>query len=159
MISDIIHDIIQIVYDIMYDIIGILQNPNPHSMCCSSLAAANNPPAQRSDAGDGGNDPDREMDPDEARDYADQGPLPERDMEEDNEILATLLKHMPSCMNAYDIEKVQCIRLQLYQSGPCRKLWRLETCHHWMKMQPMSSHRANTFCRITLVSTMSTQQN
>ena len=69
---------------IMYDILCILQTPNPHSMCCSSLAVANLPPAQRSDAGNGGNDPDREMDPDEACDYADQGPLPERDMEEDN---------------------------------------------------------------------------
>jgi hypothetical protein len=48
------------------------------------------------------------MDPDEARDYVDQGPqaLPDRDMEEDNEILATLLKHMPSCMNADDIEQL-----------------------------------------------------
>ncbi len=36
----------------------------------------------RSDEGDGGNDQDREMDPDEARDYADQGPLSDRDMEE-----------------------------------------------------------------------------
>ena len=27
-------------------------------------------------------------------------------MEEDNEILAALLKHMPSCMNADDIEKL-----------------------------------------------------
>ncbi len=75
-------------------------------MCCSSLAAAKLPPAQRSDASDGGNDPDREMDPDEARDYADQGPLPDRDMEEDSEILATLLKHMPYCMNADDIEQL-----------------------------------------------------
>ncbi len=78
-------------------------------MCCSSLAAADLPRAQRSarsDEGDGGNDQDREMDPDEARDYADQGPLPDKDMEEDNEILATLLKHMPSCMNADDIEQL-----------------------------------------------------
>ena len=78
-------------------------------MCCSSLAAADLPLAQRSalsDEGDGGNDQDREMDPAEARDYADQGPLPDRDMEEDNEILATLLKHMPSCMNADDIEQL-----------------------------------------------------
>ncbi len=37
--------------------------------------------AERSDASEGGNDPDREMDPDEARDYADQSPLPDRDME------------------------------------------------------------------------------
>jgi hypothetical protein len=72
-----INDIILLAYDIMYDIICILQTPNPHGMRCSSLAAANLPPAQRSDAGNGGNDPDREMDPDEASDYADQGPLPQ----------------------------------------------------------------------------------
>ena len=57
-------------------------------MCCSSLAAADLPRAQRSarsdEGDDGGNNQDREMDPDEARDYADQGPLPDRDMEEDS---------------------------------------------------------------------------
>jgi hypothetical protein len=74
--------------------------PNQH--------AANLPPAQRSDASEGGNNQDREMDPDEVRDYADQGPLSDsdRDMEEDHEILATLLNHMPSCMNADDIEQL-----------------------------------------------------
>ncbi len=76
-------------------------------MCCSSFAATKLPPAQRSDASDGCNDLDRETDPDEAHDYADHGPLPDRDMEEDNEdneILATLSKQMPYCMNADDIE-------------------------------------------------------
>ncbi len=34
------------------------------------------------------------------------GPLPDRDMEEDNEILATL-KHMPSCMNVDDMEQLE----------------------------------------------------
>jgi hypothetical protein len=61
-------------------------------VCCSSLAVASLPSAQRSDASEGDNEPDREMYPDEARDYADQGPMPDRDMEEDKEILATLLK-------------------------------------------------------------------
>jgi hypothetical protein len=42
-------------------------------------------------ASEGCNDPDREMDPDEVCDYDDQGPLPDRDMKEDNEILITLL--------------------------------------------------------------------
>jgi hypothetical protein len=76
-------------------------------VCCSSLAAANLPPAQRSDASDGDNDQDREMDPDEARDYADQleCPLPYRDMDEDREILATLLKHMQYCVKADDNEQ------------------------------------------------------
>ena len=51
-------------YDIMYDIIS--HTLNSPCMCFSSLAAANLPPAQSS----GNNDPDRVMDPDEARDYA-----------------------------------------------------------------------------------------
>ena len=44
------------------------------------------------------------MDFDEERDFADQGPLTDIDMEEDAQILATLLKHLPSCINAADIE-------------------------------------------------------
>jgi hypothetical protein len=42
-------------------------------------------------------DLDRPMDADEERDYADQDPLSDMDMEEDAEILATLLQHIPSC--------------------------------------------------------------
>ena len=74
------------------------------------FAAAAPAPAQRADANDGGNerdaDLDRAMDADEERDYADQDPLSEMDMEEDAEILATLLKHIPSCMSAADIEQL-----------------------------------------------------
>ena len=71
------------IYDIIYDIIS--QTPNSPFVCISSLAAANLPPAQSSGAlaSDGDHDPDRVMDPDEARDYADQFPLSDRDMEED----------------------------------------------------------------------------
>jgi hypothetical protein len=43
------------------------------------------------------------MDADEEHDYDDQDPLSDMDMEEDAEILATLLKHIPSCMNTHDI--------------------------------------------------------
>ena len=46
------------------------------------------------------------MDDDEERDFADQGPLTDMDMEEDAEILALLLKHMPSCIDAADIEQL-----------------------------------------------------
>ncbi len=46
------------------------------------------------------------MDPDKARDYTNQGPLPDRDMEEDSEILELLLKHMQYCMKADDIEQL-----------------------------------------------------
>ncbi len=45
------------------------------------------------------------MDADEEREYADQDPLSDVVMEEDAEILATLLQqHIPSCINANDIE-------------------------------------------------------
>ena len=74
------------------------------------FAAAYPAPAQHADANDGGHeldaDLDREMDADEERDYADQDPLSDMDMEEDAEILATLLKHIPSCMSAADIEQL-----------------------------------------------------
>jgi hypothetical protein len=46
------------------------------------------------------------MDSDKERDYADQDPLSDMDIYEDAEILATLLKHIPSCMSADDIEKL-----------------------------------------------------
>ena len=46
------------------------------------------------------------MDPDNAHDYADQFPLSDKDMEEDNQILATLLKQLSSCINAADIEQL-----------------------------------------------------
>ena len=46
------------------------------------------------------------MDFDEERDFADQGPLSDMDMEEDAQILATLLKHIPTCTNTADIEQL-----------------------------------------------------
>ncbi len=40
------------------------------------------------------------MDPDQEREYNDQGPVPHRDVEEDTQILTKLLKlTFPSCMN------------------------------------------------------------
>ena len=72
----------------------------------SCLAAADRPQAQRADASDANHDPDRSMDSDEERDFADQGPLTDMDMEEDAEMLALLLKHMPSCIHAADIEQL-----------------------------------------------------
>jgi hypothetical protein len=67
------------------------------------------------------------MDFDEERDFADQGPLTDMDMEEDAEILALLLKHIPSCIAAADIE--QLVRLgdipvqQLVLDIPVRELY------------------------------------
>jgi hypothetical protein len=67
-------------------------------------------PRHSADANDSGHerdaDLDRPMDADEERDYADQDPLSDMDMEEDAEILATLLQHIPSYMNADDIEQL-----------------------------------------------------
>ncbi len=50
------------------------------------------------------------MDFDEERDFADQDPLTDRDMEEDFQNLATLMKHLPSCMNAADIQVEQLLQ-------------------------------------------------
>ena len=47
------------------------------------------------------------MDFDEERDFADQGPLTDMDMEEDAEMFALLLKHLPSCIDAADIEQLE----------------------------------------------------
>jgi hypothetical protein len=63
-------------------------------------AAADPRPAQRADETDDDHEPDRAMDIDEGRDFADQGPLTDMDMEEDVEILSLLLKHMPLCRNS-----------------------------------------------------------
>ena len=69
-------------------------------------AAVDPPPAQRADETDDDHEPDRAMDIDEERDFADQGPLTDMDMEEDAKILSLLLKHMPSCIDAADIEQL-----------------------------------------------------
>ncbi len=70
----------------------------------SCLAAADPPPAQRADATDSDDDhePDRPMDFDEERDFADQGPLTDMDVEEDAKMLELMLKHTRCDMN-YDI--------------------------------------------------------
>jgi hypothetical protein len=72
----------------------------------SCLAAADRPQAQPAEASDANHDPDRSMDSDEERDFADQGPLTDMDMEEDAEMFVLLLKHMPSCIDAADIEQL-----------------------------------------------------
>ena len=46
------------------------------------------------------------MDFDEEGDFADQSHLTDIDMEEDAQILEILLRHLPSCMNAADIEQL-----------------------------------------------------
>jgi hypothetical protein len=54
-------------------------------------AAADPRLAQRADETDDDHEPDRAIDIDEERDFADQGPLTDMDMEEDAEILFLLL--------------------------------------------------------------------
>jgi hypothetical protein len=49
-------------------------------------------------------DSDLVMDPDEQRDYADQGPPSDSDLDGDTQILATLLIQIVACINAADID-------------------------------------------------------
>ncbi len=66
-----------------------------------ALAGADISPAIRTDHE---SDSDRVMDPDEQRDYADQGPPSDSDLDGATQILATLLKHITACIDAADIE-------------------------------------------------------
>jgi hypothetical protein len=81
-----------------------------YMMSCCSFAAVDSAPAQCANANVGGHerdaDLDRPMGSDEERDFADQDSLSDMDIEEDAQILATLLKHIPSCMNAYVFQHV-----------------------------------------------------
>ena len=65
------------------------------------LAGADISPALHTDHD---SDSDRVMDPDEQRDYADQGPSSDSDLDGDTQIHATLLKLIPGCIDAADIE-------------------------------------------------------
>jgi hypothetical protein len=56
------------------------------------------------------------MDPDEARDYADRFPLSDRDMEEDNQILATLLERIL-------LVKRRLTLISYCKTLPCSRLW------------------------------------
>jgi hypothetical protein len=61
------------------------------------------------------------MDFDGELDFADHVPLTDMDMEEDAEMLALLLKHTPSCIDAADIEQlVRDIPVQLPVVVPVR---------------------------------------
>jgi len=88
--------------------ISPLTSSNDHAV---ALAGADISPAIRTDHD---SDSDRVMDPDEQRDYADQGPPSDSDLDGDTQILATLLKHIPECINTADIElllqDIQCSR-------------------------------------------------
>jgi len=66
-----------------------------------ALTDADISPAIRTDHD---SDSDQIMDSDEERDFTDQGSPSDFESEEDTQILATLLKHIPACINAADIE-------------------------------------------------------
>jgi hypothetical protein len=84
----------------------------------------------------------------------------DRDMEEDVQNLATLMKHLLPCMYAGDIEQLlRDIPEQPPLVVPARTVQEAVDAGdllHWMWMQPMSSHRANTFCRTASVNTETT---
>jgi hypothetical protein len=126
------------------------------------LAAADPAPAQRADANDSGQerdaDLDREMDFEDQRDFADQDPLTDMEMEQDALIIATLLKHTPSCMNADHIEQlVQDIPVQPLVVVPVTTVQQAVAAGDlWMWMQPTFSHRANPFCKNTSANTVPT---
>ena len=86
------------------------------------------------------------------------------DMEEDAEILATRLKHIPSCMSADDIEKllqdfpvqqpVVVLVRTVQEAIAAGDLPPMDVESLWM--QPTFSHKANTFYRNTSVNTVLT---
>jgi hypothetical protein len=82
------------------------------------------------------------------------------DMEEDAEILATLLKHIPSCMNADDIEQLlQDISVQPPVVVPVRTVKEAVAAGD---LPPLDVDAAdvfsqrNAFCRNTSVNTVTT---
>ena len=98
---DIIHDIMLYMISCMisYLILDMMSCLKMHFSYFLCTAAADPRPAQRADETDDDIKPGRAMDIDEERDFADQGPLTDMDMEEDAKILSLLLKHMPSCID------------------------------------------------------------
>ncbi len=70
-----------------------------------ALQPPNPPPEQLADATDDDHEPDIPMNFEEESKFADQGPLTGMDMDEDAEIRALSLKHIPSCIAAADIEQ------------------------------------------------------
>jgi hypothetical protein len=71
------------------------------------------------------NNADRPMDSEEERDFVNHGPLTDMDTEENTQIIATLLKHTPSCMNTAGIEQQQLSNCKTFNLAfPCsRQPW------------------------------------
>ena len=108
-------------------------------------AAADPRPAQRADETANDRERDRPLDFDEECDYADQGPLTDMDMEEDTKILTLLLKHMPSCIDADDIEQlVRDIPVQPPVVVPVRTVQEAVAAGD---LPPLDADAANVFSR------------
>jgi hypothetical protein len=69
----------------------------------AALAGADISPAIRTDH-DSDSQADRVMDTNEEREFADQGPTSDFELEEDTQILATLWRHILAYIDAADIE-------------------------------------------------------
>jgi hypothetical protein len=86
---------------------------------------------------------DRVMDPDKQRDYADQGPPSDSDLDGDTQILGTLLKHIPECIDAADIELLlQDIPVQPPVVIPARSM---QEAIQAKDMPPLNVDAANVF--------------
>jgi hypothetical protein len=139
--------------------ISYMISPLP-STCnhAAALAGADISPAIRTDH-DSDSQADRVMDTNEEWDFADQDPPSDYELQ----ILAALLKHIPACIDAADIDLLlqtfQCSRLWWFLPGLCRRQYRQMICHHWTWMLLTSSPRANTFFKSTSVNTIPTQLN
>ncbi len=111
-------------------------------------AAADPRPAQRADETNDDHEPDRAKDIDEERDFADQGALTDMDMEEDAEILSLLLKHMPSYIDAADIEQlVQDIPVQMSVVVPELPVRTVQETVVAGDFPPLDADTANVFSR------------
>jgi len=85
------------------------------------------------------------MDSDEERDYADQGPCSDSDMDGDTQILATLLKLIPGCIDAADIELLlQGIPVQPPVVIPARSM---QEAIQAEDMPPLDVDAANVFSK------------
>ncbi len=105
-----------IIYNIIYDIIlyrSYMMSPLPsirRDDHTTAVAGANFPPAIRTDHG---SDSDQVMDSLKERDFADQGPPSDFELEEDTQILATLLEHIPACIITFVERKVAKVLMEL----------------------------------------------
>ena len=119
--------------------ISPLPSSNNHAVV---LAGADISPAVLTDHD---SDSDRVMDPDKQRDYADQGPPSDSDLDGDTQILATLLKLIPGCINTADIELLlQGIPVQPPVVIPARSM---QEAIQAEDMPPLDVDAANVFSK------------